>query len=124
MPASTASPIQSTVYPTGDTSGYTIEVAAYGRDNFSILLQHAFTLFAQHGLGKPQTFRAGGWTADMNTFLALTGNGFISDSSALNWKWIQASLGRESTRELDDGTLGTDQRHESAVRWPEHDRTC
>ena len=85
---------QSTVYPT-DTSGYTIKVSAYGRDNFGILLHHAFELFAQHDLGKPQTFRAGGWTADLNTLLALSDNNFISDTSALNWARIEEWKGKE-----------------------------
>ena len=81
---------QSTTAPDGnDLSGYTINVSAYGRDTFSTLLQHAFTIFDQHGLGKPQTFRTGGWTADINTFLALNDNGFIADTSALNWARIE-----------------------------------
>jgi hypothetical protein len=86
---------QSTVYPTGDMSGYTIKVAAYGRDNFGILLQHAFDIFAARGLGKPQTFRAGGWTADLSTFQALADNGFIADTSALNWARIEEWQGHE-----------------------------
>jgi hypothetical protein len=80
---------QSDVYPTGDTSGYTIMLGAYGRDNFSILLQHAKDIFAQHGLGTPDTFRAGGWTATLDTLFALQDNGYIADTSALNWKYIQ-----------------------------------
>lgn len=80
---------QSTVYPMGDTSGYTINVSAYGRDNFSILLKHAAAIFATHNLGTPHTFRAGGWTADLNTLFALDDNAYIADTSALNWKYIQ-----------------------------------
>ena len=80
---------QSTVYPAGDLSGYTINVSSYGRDNFGILLRHAADIFAQHDLGKPSTFRAGGWTADLNTLFALNDNGYIADTSALNWKYIQ-----------------------------------
>jgi len=86
---------QSTVYPAGDASGYTIELAAYGHDNLSTLLQHAFTIFGAHGLGKPQTFRAGGWTADANTLRALDDNGFIADTSALNWARIEEWKGKE-----------------------------
>lgn len=87
---------QSTTATDGtDLSGYTIKVAAYGRDNFALLLQHAFDLFAQHGLGKPATFRAGGWTADLNTLLALGDKGFIADTSALNWARIEEWQGKE-----------------------------
>jgi hypothetical protein len=85
----------STVYPMGDPSGYTVELAAYGRDELGVLLRSAFDLFAQHGLGKPRTFRAGGWTADLQTLLALEDNGFIADTSALNWRRIEEWQGYE-----------------------------
>jgi hypothetical protein len=80
---------QSDVYPGGDTSGYTIMLGAYGHDNFSTLLVHAADIFAAHNLGKPKTFRAGGWTATFDTLLALQQNGYVADSSALNWQYIQ-----------------------------------
>lgn len=79
---------QSTVYATDDT-GYTIKLGAYGRTNMGILLQHASDLFAQHGLGRPRTFRAGGWTATLDTILALVDKGFAADTSALNWARIE-----------------------------------
>jgi hypothetical protein len=82
---------QSDVYPSGDTSGYTIMLGAYGHDNFSILLQHAKDIFAQHQLGTPKTFRAGGWTATLDTLRALQDNGYIADTSALNWQYIQGA---------------------------------
>lgn len=79
---------QSTVYAE-DLSGYTIKLAAYGVQPMSALLQHAALLFDQRGLGTPRTFRAGGWTADINTLHALADNGYIADTSALNWKRIE-----------------------------------
>jgi hypothetical protein len=85
---------QSTVYTT-DTSGYTIKLSAYAREPMSALLQHASTIFNARGLGTPRTFRAGGWTADMNTLLALADNGYVADTSALNWKHIEEWLGKE-----------------------------
>jgi hypothetical protein len=48
-------------------------------------MQYADTLFEQYGLGKPTSFRAGGWTAEIATFLALVDDGYTVDSSALNW---------------------------------------
>jgi hypothetical protein len=80
---------QSSVYTSGDTSGYTIMLGAYGHDNFSLLLQDAASIFAAHNLGTPKTFRAGGWTATLDTLSALQDNGYIADTSALNWKYIQ-----------------------------------
>jgi hypothetical protein len=79
---------QSTVYTTDDT-GYTIKLSAYGKDPMSTLLQHARTIFEQRGLGQPTTFRAGGWTADINTLHALADNGYVADTSALNWSYIK-----------------------------------
>jgi hypothetical protein len=86
---------QSTVYPTGDTSGYTIKLAAYGRDGMTTLLQRAKQIFADEGLGEPKTFRAGGWTADESTLQALDDNGYIADTSALNWARIEEWNGKE-----------------------------
>lgn len=85
---------QSTVY-TSDTTGYTIKLSAYERGPMSTLLQHATTIFNARGLGTPTTFRAGGWTADINTLLALADNGYVADTSALNWKYIEEWQGKE-----------------------------
>jgi len=85
---------QSTVYPTDDT-GYTIKLSAYGHDDMSTLLQHAIDLFGQRQLGRPTTFRAGGWTADLETLRALADNGFVADTSALNWARIEEWQGKE-----------------------------
>jgi hypothetical protein len=83
---------QSTVYAT-DATGYTIKLAAYGRENMRLLLEHAKTLFQQNGLPVPRTFRAGGWTASLETVAALDDAGFIADTSALNWKYIEGAWG-------------------------------
>lgn len=85
---------QSTVYDSDD-SGYTIKLSAYGREPMGALIQHAGTLFEQNGLGTPTTFRAGGWTASLDTLLALADNGYVADTSALNWKRIEEWEGRE-----------------------------
>lgn len=79
---------QSTV-DTMDLTGYTIKLGAYSRQQEVTLLQHASDLFAQHGLNRPKTFRAGGWTATIDTFNALTDAGFTADTSALNWARIE-----------------------------------
>lgn len=76
---------QSTVYPEGDPTGYTVKVAAYGEADFGVLLEAADEVFAARGLGKPVTFRAGGWTASVETLRALHANGFVADTSANNW---------------------------------------
>src|SRR5262249_25240277 len=85
---------QSTVYAE-DVTGYTIKVGAYGRTEFGILRDHAADLFDQRGLGRPTTFRAGGWTATIDTLNALADKGYIADTSALNWARIDEWKGKE-----------------------------
>ncbi|HTL38314.1 MAG TPA: hypothetical protein VL326_34525 [Kofleriaceae bacterium] len=85
---------QSTVYPE-DTTGYTINLSAYGYDGMNALLQRAAQIFGERGLGTPQTFRAGGWTANINTLQALNDNGYVADTSALNWAKIEEWSGKE-----------------------------
>ena len=80
---------QSTVYSQGDPTGYTIKLGAYTRAQTVTLLQHAGDLFEQHGLNRPKTFRAGGWTATIDTLRALGDAGFTADTSALNWARIE-----------------------------------
>lgn len=75
----------STVYEAGDDTGYTVMVAAYDRGELAALLEHADQLFEAAGLGKPTSFRAGGWTADVHTLQALADSGYVADTSALNW---------------------------------------
>jgi hypothetical protein len=89
---------QSTVYPNGDPSGYTVKLGPYGRDDFGRLLDRAKELFTQHGLNVPRTFRAGGWTATLETLAALADKGFVADTSALNWKRIEEWTGKELYR--------------------------
>lgn len=89
---------QSTVYPAGDPSGYTVKLGPYGRADFGRLLDHSKALFMQHGLNVPRTFRAGGWTATLETLAALADKGFVADTSALNWKRIEEWTGKELYR--------------------------
>ncbi|HEY4178587.1 MAG TPA: hypothetical protein VGM90_17185 [Kofleriaceae bacterium] len=88
---------QSTVYTT-DASGYTIKLGAYSHQDVSTLFEHAKTLFMQHGLPEPHTFRAGGWTATLDTLAALSEHGFVADTSALNWARIEEWQGKELYR--------------------------
>lgn len=86
---------QSTVYEE-DPSGYTIGLWAYGDQPFRTLLEAADGLFMERGLGKPVTFRAGGWTATIETLRALAATGYVADTSANNWarmeEWIPGPL--------------------------------
>jgi hypothetical protein len=79
---------QSTVYATDET-GYTIKLAAYSEADLTTLFAHADDIFAERGLGKPTTFRAGGWTASIETLRALEANGYVADTSALNWARLE-----------------------------------
>ena len=70
-------------YAPNDTSGYVTVMAAYTVDEMATQLRYAVQLYAQHGLGRPTSFRAGGWTADLGTLRALDSTGFTVDSSAM-----------------------------------------
>jgi hypothetical protein len=76
-------------FANGDTSGYTVELASYGHDDALTLLHEADTLLAAHQLGKPITFRAGAWTASIDTLRALADDGFTADTSALDWAKVE-----------------------------------
>ena len=86
---------QSTLYQT-DTSGYTIKLEAYGQAGLETLLADADALFMARGLGKPITFRAGGWTASLDNLKALAAHGYVADTSANNWarmeEWTRPSV--------------------------------
>jgi hypothetical protein len=89
---------QSVAYET-DLTGYTIKLSAYGRAPMAQLFAHANTIFEQRGLGTPRTFRAGAWTATLDTLMALEDTGYIADTSALNWIHVkEAWEGRELYR--------------------------
>jgi hypothetical protein len=84
---------QSTVYA-NDPTGYTIKVSAYGETDFATLLAHADQLFMARGMGKPTTFRAGGWTASIETLRALEATGYVADTSANNWMRMEEWIGQ------------------------------
>ncbi len=86
----------STVYDAGDASGYTVMCSAYSEDEFKTLLDHADDLFAANGLGKPTSFRAGGWTADLTTLRALARAGYVADTSANNWARMEEWEGKQN----------------------------
>lgn len=79
----------STVYDAGDDTGYTIKCSAYTEDEFVRLLEHSDELFEANGLGKPTSFRAGGWTADAKVLRAMARTGYVADTSANNWSRME-----------------------------------
>lgn len=68
------------------TPGYTVYCGAYEEDEFVELLRTADALFESYGLGKPRTFRAGGWSLELHTLRALARVGYVADTSANNWE--------------------------------------
>ena len=121
-PASPASPTsRRSTRPT--RRGYTIKLSAYGaRADGHAARSTRATIFNERGLGTPKTFRAGGWTADINTLLALADNGYVADTSALNWMHIEEWQGKELYT-WNMTHWASDQRYEPAVL-PEHDRSA
>jgi len=77
------------VYEEGDETGYTVLSAAYTEEEYTELLFAADDIFAEHGLPKPTSYRAGGWTADEGTLRALATAGHVADTSAVNWRMLE-----------------------------------
>jgi len=86
----------STVYASGDATGYTVECAAYTEEEFTTLLEAGDQLLEAAGLGKPTSFRAGGWTADLGTLRALAAAGYLTDTSANNWARMEEWMGQQN----------------------------
>lgn len=79
----------SSVYFGGDESGYTVLLAAYLPAELDALFATAGRLFAEHGLDRPTSFRAGGWIADREVLAALARAGHVADTSANNWRRME-----------------------------------
>ena len=77
------------VYDEGDETGYTILSSAYTEAEYTDLLLAADDIFIAHGLPKPTSFRAGGWTADEGVLRALAAAGHVADTSAVNWRMLE-----------------------------------
>jgi hypothetical protein len=84
----------STVYSQGDETGYTVMCSAYSEEEFTEILLAADAIFEENGLGKPTSFRAGGWTADLGTLRALASADYLADASANNWARMEEWQGQ------------------------------
>ena len=76
-------------YEDGDERGYTVFCSSYDRAEFAELLRAADALFEGEGMGKPVTFRAGGWTANGAVLQALADEGYTADTSANHWALME-----------------------------------
>lgn len=74
---------------TSDATGYTVILASYTRTELETLFRHAAALFEQNGLPRPTSFRAGGWTANVDVLGALAAAGHVVDSSGCNWSRLE-----------------------------------
>ena len=79
------------------------------------LLDHAADLFAAHGLGRPNVFRAGGWTLGLENLLALADKGYVADSSPMNWLRLQSAWQGHVLYTWNMDHWASDRRHEPAV---------
>lgn len=62
-------------------TGYDVPCAAYDYDEFSRVIAWSINIFEEKGLGKPVSFRAGGWYADLENIQVLNDYGFLIESS-------------------------------------------
>jgi len=66
-----------------------VVLSSYTEEEFTTILEGADAIFEANGLGKPTSFRAGGWSAEINTLKALANAGYVADTSAVNWARIE-----------------------------------
>lgn len=90
LPCKTGPSVQ---FPNGDTSGYTVHLGAYSRDEWNTMFAKADDIWATLGFGKPTSFRAGAWTLETHVAQALADSGFVVDSSPVNWPYMEEWLG-------------------------------
>lgn len=79
----------SVAYPEGDTTGYTVRLGAYSRDEWNLMFAKADEIWENVGFGKPVSFRAGAWTLETHVAQALADSGFVVDSSPVNWQYME-----------------------------------
>jgi len=72
-----------------DTTGYTVILGSYTRTELEKMFIKAGQLFEEHGLSKPTSFRAGGWTATIDVLKALSTAGHVVDASGANWAKLE-----------------------------------
>lgn len=65
----------------GNLPGYDVLTTAYSYADMVNILSSAKTLFTDHGLPTPTSYRAGAWFANLDTLQALQDTGFLVDSS-------------------------------------------
>ncbi|MBK8258251.1 MAG: hypothetical protein IPK82_36980 [Polyangiaceae bacterium] len=79
----------SVAYPEGDTTGYTVRLGAYSRDQWNVMFSKAADIWQSVGFGKATAFRAGAWTLETHVAQALFDSGFVVDSSPVNWPYLE-----------------------------------
>lgn len=79
--------------PAGDPTGYTVKLGAYSRAEWNTMFAKADEIWQSVGFGKATSFRAGAWTLETHVAQALVDAGFVVDSSANNWKYMEEWLG-------------------------------
>jgi len=72
-----------------DSTGYTVILGSYTQAELDKLFAKANELFVAHGLKKPTSFRAGGWTATSDVLKSLVKAGHKTDASACNWARLE-----------------------------------
>ena len=72
-----------------DATGYTVILSSYTEAELDKMFAKASSLFVAHGLGKPTSFRAGGWTAQLHVIRSLGNAGHVADASGCNWARLE-----------------------------------
>ncbi|MFO0587241.1 MAG: hypothetical protein U0441_06875 [Polyangiaceae bacterium] len=81
--------------PAGDATGYTVHLGAYTREEWGTMFAKSDDIWDGLGFGKPVSFRAGAWTLETQVAEALADDGFVVDSSPVNWAYLEEWEGYE-----------------------------
>jgi hypothetical protein len=76
-----------------DGTGYTTILASYSRNEMATILKKGLETFERNNLGRPRSFRSGGWSANAETLKALVDTGFEIDTSAVPPHFIRSWQG-------------------------------
>lgn len=85
----------SVAYTMGDPTGYTVRLGAYPREDWDVMFAKAHEIWESVGFAKATSFRAGAWTLELHVAQALADAGFVADSSAVNWPYLEEWEGQD-----------------------------
>lgn len=93
--------------------GHEVPISAYASEELRSVLRFSNETLEAEGFGRPTSFRAGGWMADVSVRDALVAEGFLTENSAVPAEFLASEIGdlplHGWVEELWKGTTSTSQ---------------